>query len=767
MHAQFLCDTEDSVYQDWLVQGESHQNEGLCQRFLITYGKGRQVGQLKHKRFATEVYKPLVKELFTQILKWIGPKQGGILHPGQQCGIFDFSDSDERLAKNVRMVCTDAGDSLDTNSRRKMVTGLGKCGYWLPLVSWENFLFDHCFMRVLGGKATDHKTMKRSTRITTEALAAAVKFVWLRHATGQAVLDNDIARIGSASKLSRDRRDKNLTPLNHKIRRMLMQCPAHILTLDCIAWFCSPTWDSLKSKNESVFGPALDAVLELFEKMEEYSFGRVLRSGRRDVAFQKKHAEALPPFAKELLSNELRVPLWIFGSHLPGPAAHIGPSDAAGEDRTPAHAFTEEKTEVGAPSVPAVHVGTAAFGSKLTGVLPADSVEAEPFTVEADGANEQQCGPAGDDGRHGKRIAPQSLQRDANPATQLACGQKAPKRTRSTWDSTHLFYDGANASVCDGAEAREYCQQLLLDRNIRTTWVLKASEKTYYRLEGQCVEAKCCSVKYWGRIYHSEPFAVEIRQTGEHSHAGQELGYGNIFSAKQAKVAERYLRSTVAGTYRVGALMNAFRTAGIDTAELPESTRMWNWIIRQSRQANGNASAPRSMSQRAPVVASLQAGLAPFKMLSWQAVLEEDDMAKLCVLPTMAVHSAEALGTQHGTGYIPFLCRGMLESLRRWQSNMPIALSVDAKVSKGQHAWRTATIGLLHKSELRRTSLTRGAEGQGRVQMMAYPSSFVPLLQARVHQETKENYRMLMRDFAEISSSVLGGTCAELDTQFV
>ena len=119
---------QDSVYQEWLVTGEANHNEGLCQRFLITFGRGRMVGELKHKRFASDVYRPLVQEVFERILKWIGPKQS-VSEPGQHYGVFDFSDSDERLVKNVRMVCSHAADVLSHSLRRKLLTGLGKSGY--------------------------------------------------------------------------------------------------------------------------------------------------------------------------------------------------------------------------------------------------------------------------------------------------------------------------------------------------------------------------------------------------------------------------------------------------------------------------------------------------------------------------------------------------------------------------------------------------------------------------------------------------------------
>ena len=63
--------------------------------------------------------------------------------------VFDFSDAEERLIKNVRVVCRHAEGSVSNLPRRKFVAGLSKAGYRVPGVAWENYIvgtaMDHVF----------------------------------------------------------------------------------------------------------------------------------------------------------------------------------------------------------------------------------------------------------------------------------------------------------------------------------------------------------------------------------------------------------------------------------------------------------------------------------------------------------------------------------------------------------------------------------------------------------------------------------------------
>ena len=300
---------QDSVYLEWLVAGEARHHVGLAARFLITFAQGRMVGELKHRRFNDSIFRPFVEGMFEAILKKWSPCHLDILEVGEHCGVFTLEDGEERFLKNIRVLCKHAEGSKNVSRHRKYISGLSKVGYWVPLVGWENELLGFGVDKCLGRKATTDNL------IHFDALRGASQFAWQRFATGQNVLDTDISMLNSNA---RDR-DANRSKSQLRVRLMLLQCPAHVLTLPLLGTFCSPTFDALKSRTPAIHSPARKEVRELFGKMEEWRLGRIIGEGA-NLAFQKLHSSALPGFAREFLTNDLRVPLWLFGAHLQPPS---------------------------------------------------------------------------------------------------------------------------------------------------------------------------------------------------------------------------------------------------------------------------------------------------------------------------------------------------------------------------------------------------------------------------------------------------------------
>ena len=96
----------------------------------------------------------------------------------------------------------------------------------------------------------------------------------------------------------------------------------------------------------------------------------------------------------------------------------------------------------------------------------------------------------------------------------------------------------------------------------------------------------------------------------------------------------------------------------------------------------------------------------------------------------------------------------MATLLQRCESE-DLALAVDAKVGKGKHAWRIASIGVLGKIHLSRSSLRRNADGD-RIQCLVYTTSFRPIMQAVMHWETNVNYVDFFNIFVQLGALVLG-----------
>jgi hypothetical protein len=253
------------------------------------------IGDLKYRYFTDAVFQPFIGGMFEAVLRRWSPQHADILEPGLHCGKFTLEDSEERFVKNIRMSCKFQESRLDGARQKKFLAGLSKCGYWVPLVGWENevlgFGTDVCV-----GRGTT-----ASTVLKVPGLRGACQFLWQRFGTGQAILDEDIQALANR----RGDRDANRTSLQLRVRLVLMQCPAHVITLPLLGSFCSPAFAALKSRTRAIYGPARQEVAALFEKMEEWHLGRVLGAGE-NLAFQKLHAGALPAFARDLLQNDFK-----------------------------------------------------------------------------------------------------------------------------------------------------------------------------------------------------------------------------------------------------------------------------------------------------------------------------------------------------------------------------------------------------------------------------------------------------------------------------
>ena len=89
-------------------------------------------------------------------------------------------------------------------------------------------------------------------------------------------------------------------------------------------------------------------------------------------------------------------------------------------------------------------------------------------------------------------------------------------------------------------------------------------------------------------------------------------------------------------------------------------------------------------------------------------ILRSEDSEALWVLPGSVLQTPVARSS--GDGYVAFTSRGMLETLRLMPPDAPFLIGVDAKVGQSVKAWRTATVCLFVKGELRRTTLVRDKE---------------------------------------------------------
>ena len=310
---------------------------------------------------------------------------------------------------------------------------------------------------------------------------------------------------------------------------------------------------------------------------------------------------------------------------------------------------------------------------------------------------------------------------------------------------------------CNSKEGLDMLQRILLnEKGHHSNWVCKGVELTYFRYRGLCTETQNCPVVYLGRVQFEGEVPVQVRQFGMHSHgmhqeegeSSQQRGQ-NIFNDKANAAAAAYSAAELEACTAAG-LRKALTAAQIPATDWPEPGAIKNWVNRENRnkrRRTGNDPSPAA----APTVVS-QTSLLQRSLDSIQDIMLCADPQELWVLPGAVLKSRGVADT--GRGYVPFTCRGMIATIAAMPVDEPFILGVDAKVGQTLKAWRTATVGLFVKGELRRTTLKRDSE-KNTLLGQAYTTSYQPILQARMHQETKENYVSLLNDFIALVALVL------------
>ena len=214
-----------------------------------------------------------MKDLFRAILHRFSPRFFDVRdRAGPHHAVFEMTPQ-ERLAKNARVCCKDAEDNIAVPAlHKKFLNAVNKSGYWVPLLGWENTLFRSCVSFLLERGTHDFTSealSSISTQVTHTSVSTAVSFMWLRYASGQAHLNNDIRQLKPVVKNRTTSMDEERTEMEIHMRRLLLTCPANVLTLKLIGTYYSPTFHCLLHPALSGYATARRNVVKLFHKMEE------------------------------------------------------------------------------------------------------------------------------------------------------------------------------------------------------------------------------------------------------------------------------------------------------------------------------------------------------------------------------------------------------------------------------------------------------------------------------------------------------------------
>ena len=101
--------------------------------------------------------------------------------------------------------------------------------------------------------------------------------------------------------------------------------------------------------------------------------------------------------------------------------------------------------------------------------------------------------------------------------------------------------------------------------------------------------------------------------------------------------------------------------------------------------------------------------------------------------------------------------RGMMEALHKCKDPDRLIVGVDAKVSEGTKAWRTATACLYYKDHLAETTLTKFSNGKVLL-IQAFPTSARLIFQARINQESDDTWSFFLRDLVGLLAFLFNET---------
>ena len=239
----------------------------------------------------------------------------------------------------------------------------------------------------------------------------------------------------------------------------------------------------------------------------------------------------------------------------------------------------------------------------------------------------------------------------------------------------------------------------------------------------ECMDAIDCRMR-WRAFYLLTPGihpagTLVVQACGEHAHH-QARAVTTLFTPEQLEVARAYFDG---GGRSLPGLKLAFSSAQISETSLPTPQQMSSWLKRTK------ASAQTAQKQHDRV-----AGLVQLQLSSIPRAMPQD-LVTLFLLDEPILSEKEVC--------ILFSCRAAIEQLSRYEDAV-LCLTVDTKMKVACHGYGVATVGMLTKDGLRKTTLSRSPQGE-RTQGFALTSHTVPIAQALIHQETTPNYTRLFR----------------------
>ena len=107
-------------FAKWWAEQEKMKPIGIAQRFLFTFASSEPPASIEWQHFNTDVAYPIIKELFSKLLKSVGPRIALPLKKG--LAVWKLSDQQELSLKAMQNLLYDA--QMTFNAKPTVVRGL-------------------------------------------------------------------------------------------------------------------------------------------------------------------------------------------------------------------------------------------------------------------------------------------------------------------------------------------------------------------------------------------------------------------------------------------------------------------------------------------------------------------------------------------------------------------------------------------------------------------------------------------------------------------
>ena len=771
---------------------------GLVQRILFSFaGAVCTRRQARFKRFFDDVTSPIIRKLFSAILGHLGPKTNGF--PGI---FFDLTAEQQRSVEEIEQTLQEYTHS----SRRTtalLCSSLPKCMYWLGCSITLNHVVATVLPCILaaGPNAKDSPFIQPpptfdGSKISDATFLTGVLFVVKRYMFGQCVLNKCVTEnlAGNMEQTDIPRCDAN----NAMLESVLRRCSHAVIDESVILRSVHSLQRQLDLGTMKQIEEAKSLLQRILQEITLLGLGEASCTPAGSiVSVRKYNRDSLSASAVEWLRRH-RIPTCFFGlkdrerTFLPQslfeqPKTSDARTDPVASTKCQLQLIPSKKKATSAQEPDSGNAGS----SERRGAIPKQSIGSiaaehvsemtEPRAIPTPqqplrGDAEIPVRPRRLPNRSFASLTTRNFVFDltesagvaGDPALSMERKEshdqdthsdepevKRPRNSRQVWNRGQPVHDVKLTPINNAREGVKTLTDYFVTQGCRTQWLWKATEKSYYRYHGKCAESQNCSVTYQARVPFRQEEQDQVRQFGQHSpHTGEIMRHGRLLSAEQQEVAEAYQQARAEGQMKLRGLLEHWKAKGLHKLPHQKDKDLRNWIVRENQKALQQKGLPKLDATKPIPVVIFDASLELWRVAGIEGVWNQSDMARLCVLPGMSLTSGAKKSGRVVRGYVPFTCKGMLSQLQRWEPAQPLVLAADAKVGQGTNAWRTATIGFLKKDGLRKTTFSR-ISGK-RYQMMAYTTTFCPILQARMHQETNENWRDMFRDFVNIVCYVRG-----------